>query len=1027
MIYKYKSLANIFLAMSVCSGLCGCLKENFEGCPEEEGRVSINLSMQDMPDIDITTRSQASSEECNISNLAVLVFNQDGKFKEEDEIDVDHQLTDGTVSRTVTAFISPIEGETLTIVANYQKQGNLEPGVSEPADINNVYLPANTLNAPNPMSGSTVYTTSDAVTCSLKRSVSKIQLSLSADITKNDVTGDFSKDNVTWKVCNILSPEKGMLYLEDKASETIPVREGLGNSDFISADSFISTDSFYYVPEYPNSTSAKTEKFEKNVFSKDRQCLLLNVKGKYYRLDFSKQTSSTGFDQQAANEFLDIVRNTHVTFTVNGVKSTGYDTPEEALANPGSNIEYTISMDFGEWNGATSNGQYAVKTDGKRCIVVNGVSSALNLVKFTTQMPDSGSGTGDGLPGSVTTCKARILLSDKSTPVPVEQIQLCKSDGTPAGNTELDLSSETIGKEGYQLKYISGEEYPQEQCFVEIQFGNIRHYVPIGKAVFEISTSTPAQHDGGTYPVSVSSHVVFENETLSLGWTASVVETPDSWISFPTSGREGNTDATLKPQTPIHSNDHNDRLKSNTPVGTGGVRYDLSTQGGSTAMNTSNCYIVNAKGKYSLPLVYGNAIKNGADNPSAYRTSNTGQGILQEFWTYDYYKRITQPYIYKDKMPANAKIIWQDVEGMVTSASLSVSKDKLEFDIGDNIRQGNAVIAITDESNTAMWSWHIWVTDYEPNKEPDNSAHDFDSTLKDKVVQSYLVGENIMMPVNLGWCDGDRLTYAARKGKIRFTQETTGFVKDFEIIQPEVITHAAGNSTYYQFGRYTPMPAFDMTGSDREHLERKPVYPSNGFQIHQLQPAITTSIRNPGVFFTNTINDDWHVSTEKYDNLWDAGYTSGTLIREKTIKTVYDPSPAGYCVPQYGVFGVMTYSGNAYTVSSGYSPTVNSPYLSVEEYLDNNGIIMFCNTMKGEGFYDKTGGSVYFPLSGILNYYDGGYLKYNGEEHVFLWSSTRTAEQRNRSLNLLVGETYVNPSDSSIGAHGLPVRAIREK
>ncbi len=67
-------------------------------------------------------------------------------------------------------------------------------------------------------------------------------------------------------------------------------------------------------------------------------------------------------------------------------------------------------------------------------------------------------------------------------------------------------------------------------------------------------------------------------------------------------------------------------LQAATPVvGT----YDLSTKGGTTAMNTANCYIINAPGRYSLPLVYGNAIKNGATNSSAYISNATGTGILK--------------------------------------------------------------------------------------------------------------------------------------------------------------------------------------------------------------------------------------------------------------------------------------------------------------------------------------------------------------------------------------------------------------
>jgi len=35
-------------------------------------------------------------------------------------------------------------------------------------------------------------------------------------------------------------------------------------------------------------------------------------------------------------------------------------------------------------------------------------------------------------------------------------------------------------------------------------------------------------------------------------------------------------------------------------------------------MTTANCYLVHEAGAYKIPLVYGNAIKNGQDNRVAY-------------------------------------------------------------------------------------------------------------------------------------------------------------------------------------------------------------------------------------------------------------------------------------------------------------------------------------------------------------------------------------------------------------------------
>ncbi len=68
----------------------------------------------------------------------------------------------------------------------------------------------------------------------------------------------------------------------------------------------------------------------------------------------------------------------------------------------------------------------------------------------------------------------------------------------------------------------------------------------------------------------------------------------------------------------------NDGLKNAPAVGSASAPYDLSLhnyQGTTTARNTANSYLISAPGHYRIPLVYGNAIKNGATNSSAYISS----------------------------------------------------------------------------------------------------------------------------------------------------------------------------------------------------------------------------------------------------------------------------------------------------------------------------------------------------------------------------------------------------------------------
>ena len=113
---------------------------------------------------------------------------------------------------------------------------------------------------------------------------------------------------------------------------------------------------------------------------------------------------------------------------------------------------------------------------------------------------------------------------------------------------------------------------------------------------------------------------------------------------------------------------------------------------------TANCYIVKKPGKYKIPLVYGNAIKNGENNILAYTNFS------------DYHDNpIESPWIDPDKI-ARAKVIWEDKRVIeVENLKFSFGKLYLKFNITGSIRYaGNAVIGIFDEAANCIWSWHIW-------------------------------------------------------------------------------------------------------------------------------------------------------------------------------------------------------------------------------------------------------------------------------------------------------------------------------
>ena len=412
-----------------------------------------------------------------------------------------------------------------------------------------------------------------------------------------------------------------------------------------------------------------------------------------------------------------------------------------------------------------------------------------------------------------------------------------------------------------------------------------------GEPVLSIEAPYSVDHNGGQCSYKVASYKLRTDGTKTpLAWSVKSYSTDGgatwatscpAWLSLTSSG-DGSAEPTdysaeIKAQT---ASVQDDMLQKNQPVsGT----YDLSTCGGTTPVNTANCYLVNAAGKYSLPLVYGNAVKNGATNESAYKAAGQARNALSVFQNH-LGAAITDPYIYNnaDCKPVRAILVWQDTKDLVTNVALASDGRSLTFEVGrQNIRQGNAVVGILDASERIIWSWHIWVTAY---KLGDDLV-----TVSDRRVS----GTYTIMPVNLGWCStsGEAQTYAGREVLVKFAQEgRNGKEATVAFVQrafAKTGLQNTGNCPYYQWGRKDPMrPAGDNV-EDKAYYTSNAKYNLTSSEAIHAGVALADGIQNPHTFFCGY--DTW--TTCRCHNLWNMTPSSG-----KVVKTVYDPSPVGFTV-----------------------------------------------------------------------------------------------------------------------------------
>lgn len=477
---------------------------------------------------------------------------------------------------------------------------------------------------------------------------------------------------------------------------------------------------------------------------------------------------------------------------------------------------------------------------------------------------------------------------------------------------------------------------------------------------FSVIPSGNFTHEAGRVDYSVRSYVtVFgedgSSQQVDVGWSAEFVEVdglggyrviprPFWLLDFTENGSGGVSQhrATAEAQQGVTENPHNNKLQIAEDINaqTGKTPYNLSNSSGDEAVeNTANCYLVNAPGIYSLPLVYGNGIKNGGNNTPAYNKSHFKNHRNAE---------ITDPYIYKNSgcSPTDAILLWQDEENLVTDVRLSSDKKRLEFKVnGSTIKQGNAVVAVKRDGKI-MWSWHLWVTDYRLDEDI--------RTMYSKKNKGYA-----MMPVNIGWCDGETTTYAGRKVLVRFTQAVTGMTKIVPFVQEEHIVKQSGNNPYFQFGRKDPMPGRIVTGASS--VDNKPCYGNYKFEVQKGRVTISTGIMNPHVFYTDPllgqdVNQSW--TSEKNVDLWGCSTSSNAAIDASVSKTIYDPSPSGFCLPASGVFSATTI--NEYEQKT--DKNINGDRF-ITLFANNQGGYFYCKPMKAPGIWDTTGGTLFFPNS----------------------------------------------------------------
>ena len=392
---------------------------------------------------------------------------------------------------------------------------------------------------------------------------------------------------------------------------------------------------------------------------------------------------------------------------------------------------------------------------------------------------------------------------------------------------------------------------------------------------------------------------------------------------------------------------------------------------------TANCYIINGYGTFLIPLVYGNAYKDGRSNPNAYSWNAATQSntYLRTFINSDG-NPISSPFILDDlnrpdQTTYNGCVVWQD-----TQKSFEILKDSdieflgskpsngaincayLQFTIKpENIKPGNLVIALRDNNNQILWSWHIWIrADITVSDSAAAAAGDRASVKNDDADRLHLQG--IIMHDNVeGWKNVNILsqplgwtppisyeggTAAAKSYWVAIVStETQAVIGSFKIskgshYQTEYdFESKIYSAPYFQWGRKDPFLPTNGVAKNKAVTSAHytivienpdPNNPVTNIITHEgmtgaFPAMLAYCIKNPHIFNSNGNG----VFT--YHNLWDGNsvLTSNWESHDEIVqKTVYDPSPRGFTVPRRNVMTGGTSDGGNILYSVYYSASDNN-------------------------------------------------------------------------------------------------------
>ena len=303
----------------------------------------------------------------------------------------------------------------------------------------------------------------------------------------------------------------------------------------------------------------------------------------------------------------------------------------------------------------------------------------------------------------------------------------------------------------------------------------------------------------------------------------------------------------------------------------------------------------------------------------------------------------------------------------------------------NQISFSNAVLA-AKAGGTTVWSWHIWcVPDPEKNLKTvaiEPSKYNFHedpsdaSTRKPFPFDSVYGTTDVWEKLDLGQGKKDKSTSSPRKIYVEFKQYWRGkAIHDADARRGRVVVCFAQSglkdesgikdTPAYQWGRKDPLQVKDQK---RENAN-----------ISCSGNTLGTAIRNPNILYWGSAQQSWHGETSRWDNLWNSNvdycpqtfetftgksydarngymdwYNSADVPADAKVlthpdnpvgrkdtpvcKTIYDPCPPGYMVPNLFAFTAFNNRGLKQMRADGKHLAWNYNMTEANQIIEEDGV-----------------------------------------------------------------------------------------